>query len=231
MANQGGVNISGTVGNVGGDIIGGNQIVINIESPIGKISKEEIPPGPNNYMDKEHRFSISWPSDDWVPSSRMGAYQLADFDIVPSREFRLFWLFKVETQASFAIFKLQRPQGICVSWVRIDIFNKTYGMTMSNLSFFATLSTLVNASPPRFEIISQTLGSWDRGLWRPNEEKNTQMIYRNVDAPQGFQGITRLIRGDRQFYSINSPIFPPGAAYESLRQETNAILNSFTLLS
>jgi hypothetical protein len=230
MSNQGGgVNISGMVGTIDGDIIGGNKIIINIVNPIGKIIEGETPPGPNMYVDRKRKFSISWPKDlDWIPSSRMGAYQLSQLGVTASQKLTFFFgLFKMETQATFAIFKIQRPEGACVGWVIIHIYSQTIGMKMPWLVGLVAVWTLRQMRDSGCEIISENVTrSWDGRSF--SETPPPEIIYRQTD---GHPVIVRIIRGGRHVYSVNSPIYPPTSAYDNLRQDTNTILNSFTLLN
>lgn len=228
MNNQGGgVNISGAVDTVGGDIIGGNKITINIVNPIGNIIEGETPPGPNMYVDRKHKFSISWPRDsDWIPSSRLGAYQLSQLGVTASQESRLFGLLKRESQATFGVFKIQRPQGACVGWVIIDIYPKLWEMpNVSTLAGLVAAFTLKNVRDSGGEIISQNVTIWDGRSWRPSETPTPEIIYRL--RTDDHQVIVRIMRGNHHVYSVSSPIYPPTSAYDNLRQDTNAILNSF----
>lgn len=57
----------------------------------------------------------------------MGAYQLSQLGVSTSREISLlFGLIKKEYQATFAVFKIQRPQGACVGWAIVDIYPKPF---------------------------------------------------------------------------------------------------------
>ena len=88
----------------------------------------------------------------------MGAYQLAQLGVTASYGFRLFGLFKIETTVTFAVFKVQRPQGACVGWVIIDIYPKTYGSpNMSMLAGIVAAGTLRDAKNSGAEIISQNV--------------------------------------------------------------------------
>jgi hypothetical protein len=234
---SGGVYIPGNIDEVFGDIIGGNKITnritINIVNPIGKIVEAEIPPGPGMYVDRKHQFSISWPKDsDWIPSSKMGEYQLSQLGVTASQEFRLLGLLKQEFQATFGLFKIQRPQGACVGYVIINIYPKTFGIpNMSVLVGLMALSTFQGVRDSGGEVISQNVLPWDGRSWRPPSEtpNHPEVIYWQI--PNDHQVIARIIRGNRRVYSISSPIYPPISAFDNLREDTNAILNSFHKLS
>jgi hypothetical protein len=234
--NQGsGVNISGEVGTVR-DIIGGNKITnritINIVNPIGKIIEAEIPPGPSMYVDRKHQFSISWPKDSgWIPSSKMGEYQLSQLGVTASKEFRLLGLLKQEFQATFGLFKIQRPQGACVGYVIINIYPKTFGVpNMSVLVGLMALSTFQSVRDAGGEVTSQNVLTWDGRYWLPSETQNhPEVIYWQI--PDDHRVIVRIIRGNRRVYSVSSPSYPPISAFDNLREDTNAILNSFHMLS
>ncbi len=178
------------------------------------------------YVDRKHQFSISWPKDpDWIPSSRMSAYQLSQLGWTASDKFRVFGLFNIEFRASFGVFKIQRPQGACVGWVNIDSWKKTPGIpNVSILAGLVATTTLKNAIASGSEIISQNVWTRD-GRW--SETPNPEIIYRERTADPV---IIRIILGNHHVYSVVSPIYPTPSAYDNLRQDTNAILNSFTLL-
>jgi hypothetical protein len=159
----------------------------------------------------------------------MGAYQLAELGVTASSGFRLFGLFEMETQATFAVFKLQRPQGRCVGWVVVDIFKATYGTTASVIAGLVAAFTLKSVRDSGAEIISQDIAVWDGQSWRPSQAPSPEMIYRPQKTDDHCTKV-RIIRGKNYVYSLSSPIYPATPAYDNLRQETNAILNSFKVL-
>jgi hypothetical protein len=182
------------------------------------------------YVDRKHQFSVGWPEDsDWIPSSRMGAYQLAQFGVVNSQEFKLFGLFKREFQATFAVFKIQRPQNACVGWVIIDIYPMTFGIpNVSTLADLVAAFAIKSVKISGGEIISQSAFIWNGTSWRPSETPAPEIVYKLIPNPD--PGLTRIIKGDSHVYAVSSPVYSSTPAYENLRQETNAVLNSFTLL-
>jgi len=226
MNNKGaGIDISGVIGTVGGDIIGGNKITINIVNPIGKLIETEKPPGPNMYVDRKRGFSISWPKDsDWIPSNTMGEYQLSQLGVRPSEGFSLFFgLIKRELHATFGVFKVQRPQGECVGFVMVDIY--TYrGMKMSQVENLIGAMLIENH---RGEVISQNMFSWDGVRWNWCNAAAPEIVFGSGNP---YNYLTRIIRGDDHVYGIGSPIYPSTSPYDNLREETTAVLNSFKLL-
>jgi hypothetical protein len=236
---SGGVNIPGNVGTVFGSIVGRDQIIILV-NPIGKIIDAVPPPGPNVYVDRRYKFSINWPNNsDWIPSSRMGEYQLSELGLSWSKETSFFFgLAKTKFPATnFAVCKFQRPQGVCVGYVIIDIYTNSfklmgiswsYGVSLSLFAKVIAADTMWHVRNAGGEIISQNVGSWDGNSWRWSEASTPVIIHR--DKISGAQFIVKIIRGDDHIYSVSSSIYPPTSAYDNLRAETNAILNSFKLL-
>ena len=226
---DGGVNITGAVGTVGGDIVGRDKIIINIvASPIGKAIIADLPPGPNRNVDVKHKFSIGWPGDpDWIPSSRMGAYQLAELGVIPKREISvLFGLVKKEYFATFGIFKIQRPQASCVGWVIVDIcpkFNDNWIAKLMSKCDDLDLMGIAGGTVQQVIKAGGTIISRDVG------SNSVAIVYNlnNGDHPVN----TLIISGKYYVYSIRSPVYPTLAAYDKLREETHTILNSFKLLS
>jgi hypothetical protein len=231
----GGVDISGAVGTVRGDIVGRDKITFSptiiITSPIGKIIEGETPPGPNTYVDRKHQFSISWPKDsDWIPSSRMGAYQLSELGASSTREMSfLFGLVKIEIQAGFAVFKIQRPHGTCAGYVNIDIFPTTWPRANPSIKVLSAI-TIKGVWESRGVIISQNVDSqWAAPYSQEGSSRNSAtIIYRSNTG--GFPIIVKMITGKSCLYMFSSPSYPPNPVYDNVREETNAILNSFTLL-
>jgi hypothetical protein len=229
MNNKGaGIDIYGVIGTVGGDIIGGNKITINIVNPIGKIIEAETPPGPNMHADRERGFSISWPKDsDWISSNTMGAYQLSQLSVRPSEGFSLFFgLMKREWHATFGVFKTQLPQGECVGFVLVDIYTVST-MKMSQLESLVGAMTFRGVRDSG-RVISQNLFSWDGVRWNWCNAVAPEIVFGAGDSPYNY--IARIIRGDHHVYTIGSPIYPATSAYDNLREETTAVLNSFKLL-
>lgn len=238
-AQGGGVNISGAVGTVGGDIVGHDKITFSptiiLTSPIGKTLEGQMPPGPSTHVDRKHEFSISWPKDsDWIPSSRMGAYQLSEFGVSATtrKSSFLFGLVKTEIQTDFGVFKFQRPQGTCVGWVIINMFPKWGfgGQDEMQIKTVVAAITIKSVWKSGGKIISQNVDPQWAAPYGPeaSTRESATIIYRPNTGD--FPIIVRIIVGKSYFYTFSSPSYPPDTVYENRRQETNAILNSFTLL-
>jgi hypothetical protein len=220
---SGGINFHGSVGRVG-DVFIGDKITYII-NPIGKTIEAETPPGPNINVDQKRRFSISWPKDsDWIPSTRMGAYQLSQLGLTGSPRVvsALFGLVKREIQATFGVFKIQRPAGTCVGWVIVDTFIK-----FSKFSSFIKDEDTVKYYAVRYMNNMRNLG--DEIIWQNINSDGAKIVSRDrAGAPPI---VSVIIIGKYYCYQIGSTTYHPDAVYDKRREETNAILNSFTLLS
>jgi hypothetical protein len=149
----------------------------------------------------------------------MGAYQLSQLGVTASKQVSLlFGLVKNEYQATFAVFKIRRPQGDCLGWVVVDVYPKS--ITGNNLSVLVKLVAAI--------IISGVRNSGDEIISQNIDSDGAAILYHQKTNPHPTN--VRIIQGKRYVYSVSSPSYPPTSVYDSLREDTNAILNSFRLL-
>jgi len=183
------------------------QTKVTVESVSEKIYAGTPKVDDNVYVDRQHKFVISWPQNSgWIPHHKMTESDWARLGIVRDPSY----------QPAFAVYHWDTPESPHAGAVSIDVYSSD--QYRHDIKTFLA-SIIDNARNHGIAVDEVTV-----------DENTGGAVLVTLDKKSNLSAVNRLVVHDPFVYNIFSTSYPSTAEYAKLRDDTNMIVNSFKIL-